>query len=68
LPEELQAHPSQEAIFQRMTNLDQEIQNAQKSVHEPQEHVIKTTGYGIDWEDVERQAKLALGRKFLGGK
>ncbi len=49
-----------------MTHLDQEIENAQKAVHEPQERVIKTTGYGIDWPKVEEEAKRALGRKLLG--
>lgn len=64
--EELQSHPGREAIFQRITHVNQEIERAQKAVHEPKKHVVQTTGFGVDWEDVEHQARRAFGRKLLG--
>ncbi len=65
--EELSFHPDRTWIYQRVTKVDQLILQA-KTVNpqEPKEHVIKTTGLGVDWEDVELQAKLEFGRKMLG--
>ncbi len=65
--QELLFHPDKTQIYQRVIREEQLICQAKTvNPHEPKDHVIQTTGLGIDWADVERQAKLALGRKMLG--
>jgi len=62
---ELSIHPSKTLIYQRVTKADEKIAEAQRTTSIPKEHEIHTTGLGIDWTDVEREAKLALGKKLL---
>jgi len=65
--QELSFHPDKTCIFQRVTKTNQVIEAAKNFSTEPKEDIIKTTGLGIDWADVQKEAKLAFGKKLLGG-
>jgi len=67
-PGELATPPPLQSIYDRVSKAQAEIEAARmhSGVPRQNEKTMKTTGFGIDWADVERQAKRDLGKRLLG--